>query len=384
MVNLVKICFIGDFPLPNNSPNAGPENVLYNLVKNMSLNQKIDITILTIHSTVKDSFVHEYFPKVQVHYFARLNLLPRIFGDSVIVRKFIESNTFDLIHAHYPTALTKIIDMEVPIVLTLHGMFHIEKKFARKSLSHILYSDYNMLILKKILPKLDGFVAISPYVIDVLQELNLYDEMNSIFQINNPIDDVFFSNTINEQDNNLIYYPARIIERKNQLAAIEAIKIVKEKIPDVKLIMTGSSDKIYLKKVNEAIVKNNITANVEYLGSVSREKIINLYGKTSIVYLLSHQETQPMSIIESMASGTAVIASNINSNRYVVENGVTGYIVKNNDYEKIAKYTIELLEKSNQRFKFGENAKETAIKKYHPDVVVKQTLEMYETVVNKL
>ncbi|WP_177165247.1 glycosyltransferase family 4 protein [Methanococcoides vulcani] len=378
----MKVCYIGEFPLPNHSPGAGPENVLYNLVKGIcKSNNNIDVSIVTIRNDVTNPFTHEYFSNVPVHYIPSFKLLPRSFGDPIKIRKFIEENDFDLIHAHYPIALAKIMDMDIPKILTLHGIFHIEKKFVKNPLTRLLYHDYNTYMLKKILSKLDGFVAISPYVIDILKEMNTYDKMNGIFQINNPIDELFFSISSTKKDkSNFIIYPARITERKNQLAAIEVIKLVKEKVPDVKLILTGGSDKTYLEKVNESIIKNNLTQNVEYLGKVSRDKILELYQKASIVYLLSNQETQPMSIIESMATGTPVIVSKINSNKYLVENGVNGYLMDQNDPEKIAECTVELLANKEKRVKMGECARHIAQNKYNSDIIVEQTLEMYKKI----
>jgi glycosyltransferase involved in cell wall biosynthesis len=152
-------------------------------------------------------------------------------------------------------------------------------------------------------------------------------------------------------------------------------------MPGIKLILTGGFDIKYLEKVNESIIKNNLTQNVEYLGRVSRDKILELYQKASIVYLLSNQETQPMSIMEAMATGTPVIASDIDSNRYLIENGVNGYLMDQKNPEKIAECTIELLDNKEKRMKMGMIARKIAQDKYHSDTIAKQTLEMYENIV---
>lgn len=377
----MKLCIMAQsFPHPDKSPHMGPNNVVYNLVKGLvKLDSDISIDIVTILDDVKKAFTDERFPRVRVHYLPKSRCPSRSFGDPIIIKKFLKNHDYDLVHAHYPIALAKVMDMSTPKILTLHGIFHRERNFVKNPLTRLFYHDYNTYMLKKILPKLDGFVAISPYVIDELKEMGVYDKMKNIFQINNPIDNSFFDVTPNH-DNNMIFYPARITERKNQLAAINAIKFVKNNVDNFKLILTGGSDKKYLELVNGAISENGLTDVVDYLGKVSRDKILELYSKASIVYLLSNQETQPMSILEAMSTGTPVIASNIKSNEYLVKDGVTGYLVDSSDSKTITKYTMELLNNKAKRIEMGECARKIAQKQYHPDVIVEQTLKMYEKV----
>lgn len=377
----MKLCIISSmFPHLGESPQVGPDNVVYNLVKGIiKQNSDISIDIVTILNDVKKAFVDERFPGVRVHYLPCLKYLSRSFGDPIIIKKFLKMHDYDLIHSHYPIALAKVMDTNTPKIVTLHGIFHRERSYEKNPLARLFYYDYNTYMLKKILPKLDGFVAISPYVIDELREMGVHGKIKNIFQINNPIDNSFFDVTPNH-DNNMIFYPARITKRKNQLAAIHAIELVKNNVDNFKLIFTGGSDEGYLEQINDAINEKGLTEFVEYLGKVSRDEILELYSKASIIYLLSNQETQPMSILEAMSTRKPVIASNIKSNEYLVKEGVTGYLVNSNDLKKIAEHTIELLNNKKKRIEMGECARKIAQKQYHPDVIVKQTLKMYEIV----
>lgn len=247
---------ISFYPLPSESPQVGPDNVVFNLVKGLvGLDNNISIDIVTILNDVKKEFVDERIPGVRVHYLPRLKYLSRSFGDPIIIKKFLKMHDYDLVHAHYPIALAKVMDMDTPKILTLHGIFHRKKKFVKNPLVRLFYYDYNAYMLKKILPRLDGFIAISPYVIDELKEMGVHDKMQNIFQINNPVDNSFFAVTPNH-DNNMIFYPARITKRKNQLAAIHAIESAKNNVDKFKLILTGGSDGKYLEQVNDAISEN--------------------------------------------------------------------------------------------------------------------------------
>ena len=155
----MKLCIISPtFPYPNESPHIGPDNVVYNLVKGIiKQNSDISIDIVTILNGVKEAFVDERFPGVNVHYLPHLKYLTRSFGDPIIIKKFLKKHDYDLVHAHYPISLAKVTDMSTPKILTLHGVFHRERNFVKNPLMRLFYHDYNTYMLKKILPKLDGF-----------------------------------------------------------------------------------------------------------------------------------------------------------------------------------------------------------------------------------
>ncbi|RNI15768.1 glycosyltransferase family 1 protein [Methanohalophilus sp. RSK] len=331
----MKICMIGLFPLPGRSPSVGPDNVVYNLMKYLPKEKEdIAIDVVSIRDDIDDYFINAISSNVRIHYFPRIKYIIRSIGDAIIVRNFLKTHKFDIIHSHSPIALSFVMGTKTPKVVTLHGMYHLERKHVNLLSKQIL--NYNLFVLKRrIIPKLDGFVAISPYVIDELKHIGVYEKVKNIFQINNPMDESFFNVPQNYRDN-IIFYPATITKRKNQLAAINAIELIKDDINDVKIIFTGGFENTYLKEVKNTINEKKLTSVVEYRGRVTRDEILELYRKASIVYLLSNQETQPMAVIEAMATGTPVIASNIKSNEFLIEDGVTGYIINPNDSEKIA------------------------------------------------
>ena len=68
-------------------------------------------------------------------------------------------------------------------------------------------------------------------------------------------------------------------------------------------------EKAYVEKVRDFARKENL--NVEFTGKVPFEKMLNLYSKASVVALVSFQETTPMVIAETMATGTPILASNV-------------------------------------------------------------------------
>jgi glycosyltransferase involved in cell wall biosynthesis len=382
----MKLCLVTSiFPLPGESPSVGPDNVVFNLIKGLKkLKPDISIEVVTIRKDINHLIIDDrLFPNVRIHYYPGFKFLPRSLQDPIIVKKFVKQYDFDIIHSHSPVALAKILDFDTPKILTLHGIYWKEKLYVKNLFLRLSFYNYNTYMFKKIFSKVDAFIAISPYVLDEIKSMNISGNYPMIFQINNPIDDSFFMNPSNKKTNNIIFHPGVIRSLKNQITSINVINTIKDEIPDLKLILAGSiSESKYFKKIHSIVNENNLFNNVEYLGSVSRSEMLDLYSKSSIVYLLSNHEVQPMVVLEAMATGTPVIASNLKSISNLIDDGVTGYLVDPQDKKKIVELTLDLLKNENRRSIMGNQAKEVAKRKFSSDIIAKQTLDMYDSILS--
>jgi L-malate glycosyltransferase len=84
--------------------------------------------------------------------------------------------------------------------------------------------------------------------------------------------------------------------------------------------------------------------NVEFLGIVERERMGELYNEADCFLNGSRIDNQPLSILESFASGLPVVTTNAGGIPDMVTDGVTGMLVKMDDYEALAHSAIKLIE----------------------------------------
>lgn len=378
----MKICIISPkFPLPEVSSYSGPDNVVFNFLQSVAQNHhELSINVVTILDGIKHQTSHKLFHNVNITYLPAIKILPRSLTDPYVIKKYLKNRKYDLVHAHYPIALLFILNIDTPTILTLHGIISKEKQFEKNPFVKILYHDYNNYMIRRILSKVNAFVAISPYVLSQLKNSGIYENINKIYQINNSVNFKLF-NIKNELDSNLIFYPAVIRSLKNQHGALEVIELLKNKIDSFKFIFAGSCDKPYLDQMIDEIESNNLKDYVYYAGILNQQEMHEYYSKASIVLLLSYQETQPMAILEAMASGIPVIASNLESTSYIIDHGFDGYLVNPDDYETISKYITELLKDKKRRLLMGSRAKEKAIKYYNPHFIAETTIEMYKSLI---
>ncbi|MDV3104090.1 glycosyltransferase family 4 protein [Thermococcus waiotapuensis] len=276
---------------------------------------------------------------------------------------------FDLVHSHNLYEVVPYLLSGTPTVFTLHGIFWKEKNFnkgyAKPWLKLLEYR------LRLYYPRLSKLVAISWYVLDELKSRN-FDTSKTVI-IENPVSEEFFN--VKKREEDLILYPATLIPRKNQLGFLKAVSLIKEELKDYKVVFTASGDRDYEKMLRKFVKENRI--NAEFLGKIPYDKVIELYSKASVVALTSFQETLPMAVLESLATGTPVICSNVGGIPYAVKNGETGVIVDPYDPRDIAEKLLMLLGDETLRKRLGRRAKKEALKRWRAEVIARKHLDLY-------
>jgi len=85
--------------------------------------------------------------------------------------------------------------------------------------------------------------------------------------------------------------------------------------------------------------------NVEFTGSVTRERMAELYNDADCFLNGSRIDNQPLSILEAFASGLPVVTTNAGGIPDVVTDGVNALMVEMDDDEALARSAINLLER---------------------------------------
>lgn len=152
-------------------------------------------------------------------------------------------------------------------------------------------------------------------------------------------------------DTFIMIYPADLLVRKNQPMLFDALQKIAEKNKNVKLLLPGQP--IRLEEYKRMISERGIADNVEFLGY--RRDINNLVGLSDLSVASSFQEGLPINIIEAMAMGNAIVATDVRGNNDAVEDGVNGYLVPVGDSDLMAEKILELMNDREKLRTFGEN-----------------------------
>lgn len=176
-----------------------------------------------------------------------------------------------------------------------------------------------------------------------------------------------------KEEDYILIYVAELSHRKHQDLLIETVNEIKNEIPNVKLLLVGQGVKqdTYQQMINELGLQNNVNL-LGYRNDV--DKLMNI---ADIAVSSSRQEGLPVNVMEAMACGLPVVATNCRGNRDLVVNGKTGYIVNDNTVEEMAEYILDLYHNSSKRQMMGKNAREL-VQKYSLESVLNEMINIYK------
>ena len=108
-----------------------------------------------------------------------------------------------------------------------------------------------------------------------------------------------------------------------------------------------------------------------------RRDIEKLAGLSDVSVSASVREGLPVNLIEAMAIGNAIVATNVRGNRDVVKDNVNGFIVELGESQKMADRICALAESSALCYSFKEKNLEM-VNKYSTDSVIDEMIRIYK------
>jgi glycosyltransferase involved in cell wall biosynthesis len=241
----------------------------------------------------------------------------------------------DVIYAHSPeSALPFLIGKkDVPVVFHQHGSFNpvenTDIAWARNRLFKIIFN----LIIQFIYTRADAIIAIDKIC---YSQATKSGAAKKTFLITNPVDRALFKPNdkyrlkirnqlkIAEQDT-VILFAGRLSRKKQVHLIIEALYRGRQKGLDWKLVIAGEGP---LKKdLKEQTKRLKLTAWVHFIGSVSNNQIPAIYNSADVVALPSKDEGIPMMLLEALACGIPVVATNVGGIPEIIKSNLNGVII---------------------------------------------------------
>lgn len=218
-------------------------------------------------------------------------------------------------------------------------------------------------------------IAVSNYVKKALVEETFVPE-DKISVIHNGIDSADYSNAmlLNQGTKNTlgdvkskvqIYFLGRI-ERSKGIFTI--LDIVKDLESGFVLHIVGDGPN--LEEARDKARVLGLSDDVIFHGKCIHKDFIKLYKPDIFVFPTKRIEGFPMVLVESMFAGLPVVAFNMGGVSDAVEDGKTGYLVKEGDTKEFKKRLIELMSDPSLRFILGKNAKEKAENEFRLDKMI--------------
>lgn len=299
------------------------------------------------------------------------------------LKQIISQNKYDFVHTNSPLAsvLVRIAAKNMPtkVLYMAHGFqfykggpkkdwllfYSVEKAFARftEAIITINEEDYQQALkmgYKKVY-KLPG-VGIDTKKIKTMDGYKKVDLLNNLG----------FKES-RDKDCKLIISIGELNQNKNQELVLRAIENMKNR-EKIVYIICGTGDK---KAEYEKFIKNHkLNDCVALLGY--RTDVIQLIKASDLVILPSYREGLPVAIMEAMASGVPVLASDIRGVRDLVVDGKGGFLFDPYDVDSLVNVLDNMVIEDSALQSFGR-FNQDRIKLFDQKIVNQKMQQIYES-----
>jgi lipopolysaccharide/colanic/teichoic acid biosynthesis glycosyltransferase/glycosyltransferase involved in cell wall biosynthesis len=184
----------------------------------------------------------------------------------------------------------------------------------------------------------------------------------------------------------VIGFVGRFVREKGILDLLQAMPIVNQAIPEARLLLVGDalpSDRDSKTKqiISRMQGQGHFASRVVSTGFL--EDIAAPMSVMDVFVLPSYREGMPRTIIEAMASGKPVIATNIRGCREEVVHGLTGLIVPVNNPQALAEAIIYILSQPEEGLRMGAEGRLRANKFFTEQTVLDRQIKFYADAVKK-
>jgi len=357
---------------------GGAATATKNLLKQYSKRDDIEVDLIT--SSVGEERVEQFSKNINIYFLdikkrgelhnqSKINLLRYSFQALFKARKLDREKDYDVIHALfvYPCGfLAMLLDDDYIVSLRGSGVPFYSKKYYW--LDKFIFQYLSKIIWKKakyVIANSQGLKELALKTIPDQEIGVIYNGVDWVEEL-----------PIKKEEKFIVVSTSRLIERKGLNYLIEAFgKFCKGK-DDVELRLYGGGDK---REMLEGIVKNlGIEGKITFLGEQPREVVYEDIGGYSVFVIPSKNEGMSNSMLEAMARGLPIIATDVGGTRELIDER-NGFIVEKENTEQICEALEKLYNNKELGEKMGRASREK-VRDLSWDRIAEQYIELYRKV----
>ena len=270
----------------------------------------------------------------------------------------LNDEAFDVVHVHEPLvpgpSLTALLVKMAPVVATFHS--------AGESAAYRTFSRQ----LKWVASRIDIRVAVSKDAVELAQRYigGDYEVLFNGIELGD-----YLTPSVSPREN-AIFFIGRHEERKGLSNLLEAFAKLP---PDVRLWIASDGPQTAELKTRFAS-----DTRVDWLGRISDVEKISRMGRASVFCAPSlHGESFGVVLLEAMAAGTPVVASNLDGYRNVATDDETALLVETGNVASLASALARVLVDSRLAARLTANGRAHA-QRFSMDALADRYIEMYE------
>ena len=161
---------------------------------------------------------------------------------------------------------------------------------------------------------------------------------------------------------------------KDQESFLRAAQLTRTALPDTSFILAGEGEQ--MPRLQQFAAELGLSDSAFFIGRCNR--IGDLLAVSDVCVLSSRGvEGFSNSILEYMAAGRPVVATDVGGAREAVVNDETGYVVKPQDFQTMAEHLISLLRDPQKAFAMGAQGRRRVVEQFSCEAQLKRVEELY-------
>ncbi|NQE45990.1 Trehalose synthase [ANME-1 cluster archaeon GoMg2] len=383
----MKVCFVLMSRFPDIESGVG--NLVFELVKALSKEVTVQVVCMSVTSQKGSPDNVEIYPILKLPKIKLVGCLIGIPLNLALIYNFLRSNRPDIVHAQmvfengFFSLPAKLLN--IPIIITSHGVdIQIDRdigyglrqnRFMAKLIEIVLkYSSIHTVVSKHMVKDAIG-AGSAPSKIRVIYNGIDISKIPSFGGTN-----VLQQCKIGEDDF-VILYLGRLHPKKCPDDLVRAFPKVVKKVPNAKLIFAGEGEEET--KLKGLASDLNLEDKVIFTGFVSEDEKWNVLRNCDVFVLPSVVEAFGITVIEAMACGKPVIATNVGPFSEIIRDGETGLLLPLHAPDELADAIIALALDENKRKQMGKKARKGVEERFDINKIANDYLEVYRELLSK-
>ena len=299
------------------------------------------------------------------------------------INQYTHMKNIDLIEVPDWTGITATMHLDIPIVIRLHGS---DTYFCKIEGRKQKWKNY--FFEKLALKNANYIISVSKFAADKTCEF--FQLQKDIKIIPNGVNiEEFKYESSSVSSKQIILYLGTLIRKKGVLDLAEIFNKVVEKNKNVTLRLIGAdaSDALSGSASTWDLMRDIFTpeafSNVEYLGKISHNEVTQQVKEATVCVFPSYAEAFPIAWLEAMASGKAIVASNIGWATECLEDTQSALLEYPANHNAFADKIIDILNDKELANKLGKNARARVEIYFSIQKIVEKNINYYTNIIEK-
>ena len=313
-------------------------------------------------------------PNIKRSHLAKIQVPLLVLSELYYTFKIIRKEKIDVIHSHWiiPSGLIGAVCKKffgLRHVLTLHaaGLFALERLPFKRNIANFIINNSDEITVVSSYLKERLTNLISPDLREMLNnKLSIIPMGVHVELFQNKVDIEQLKSNYNITSGITLLFIGRLAEKKGIQYLIKAMANITPKNNDVNLIICG--DGPLRKELQQQVKDMKLETFVRFAGYISDKEKIDYLRLSDILVVPSivtdsgDTEGLPVVVLEGLAAGKPIIASDVSGMKDVIKNGMNGFLIEQKNPEQIADKVVELMNNKELIIEFSNAALETAEK----------------------